>query len=128
MDGNVYFAMFGTPLSIKELKSSIAKNKFKIVEAPKDTIAAQAAADAAAKKEKDALKNENVFWTVKLDRGFDLDIQGIDSIAEAQKKYQFGKGFEFERDMKNITNSFQHILKFSKPTYNPEILISIPRE
>ena len=126
MDGNVYFAMFGTPLSIKELKSSIAKNKFKVVEAPKDTIAAQAAADAAAKKEQEALRNENVFWTVKLDRGFDLDIQGIDSIAEAEKRYEFGKGFEFERDMKNIASSFQHILKFSKPTYNPEILISIP--
>lgn len=126
IDGNVYFETFGTPLTIKEFKSSIAKNPFKIVEAPKDTIAAQAAADAAAKKEKEALKNENVFWTVKLDKGFDLDIQGIDSIAEAQKKYEFGKGFEFERDLKNIANSFQHILKFSKPTYTPEILISIP--
>jgi len=126
MDGNVYFAMFGNPLTIKEFKSSIAKNPFKIVQAPKDTIAAQLAADAAAKKEKEALQNENVFWTVKLDRGFDLDIQGIDSIAEAQKKYEFGKGFEFERNMKNIANSFQHILRFSKPDYTPEILISIP--
>ena len=126
IDGNVYFATFGTPLTIKEFKSSIAKNPFKVVEAPKDTIAVQLAADAAAKKEREERKNENVFWTVKLDRGFDLDIQGIDSIAEAQKKYEFGKGFEFERDLKNITNSFQHILKFSKPTYTPEILISIP--
>jgi hypothetical protein len=126
IDGNVYFETFGTPLTIKEFKSSIAKNKFKVVEAPKDTIEAQKAADAAALKEKEAKKNETVYWTVKLDRGFDLDIQGIDSIAEAQKKYEFGKGFEFERDLKNITNSFQHILKFSKPTYTPEILISIP--
>jgi len=124
MDGNVYFAMFGTPLSIQQFKSSIAKNPFKIVEAPKDTIAAQAAADAAAKK--DSLADENVFWTVKLDRGFDLDIQGIDSIAEAQKKYELGKGFEFERNLKNIASSFQHILRFSKPDYTPEILISIP--
>jgi protoporphyrinogen oxidase len=119
IDGNVYFETFGTPLTIKEFKSSIAKNKFKVVEAPKDTIEAQKAADAAALKEKEAKKNETVYWTVKLDRG-------IDSIAEAQKKYEFGKGFEFERDLKNITNSFQHILKFSKPTYTPEILISIP--
>ncbi len=126
IDGGAYFATFGSPLTIKEFKSSIAKNPFKVVEAPKDTIAAQLAADAAAKKEKEERKTENVFWTVKLDRGFDLDIQGIDSIAEAQKKYVFGKGFEFERDLKNITNSFQHILKFSKPTYTPEILISIP--
>jgi hypothetical protein len=124
MDGNVYFTMFGTPLTIEQFKSSIAKNPFKVVEAPKDTIAAQAAADAAAKK--DSLADENVFWTVKLNRGFDLDIQGIDSIAEAQKKYEFGKGFEFERNLKNIVSSFQHILKFSKPSYTPEILISIP--
>lgn len=126
MDGNVYFSVFGTPLTIQQFKSSIPKNSFKVVQAPKDTIAAQAAADAAAKSEKEALKNENVFWTVKLDKGFDLDIQGIDSIAEAQKKYEFGKGFEFERNLKNIASSFQHILKFSKPDYTPEILISIP--
>jgi hypothetical protein len=124
MDGNVYFTMFGTPLSIQQFKSSIAKNPFKIVEAPKDTIAAQAAADAAAKK--DSLADENVFWTVKLDRNFDLNIQGIDSVAEAQKKYEFGKGFEYERKLKNIASSFQHILRFTKPSYTPEILISIP--
>ena len=124
MDGNVYFSTFGTPLTIQQFKSSIAKNPFKVVQAPKDTIAAMAAIDAAMKK--DSLKDENVFWTVKLDRGFDLDIQGIDSIAEAQNKYKFGKGFEFERNLKNITSSFQHILRFSKPSYNPEILISIP--
>jgi hypothetical protein len=124
MDGNVYFTMFGTPLSIQQFKSSIAKNPFKIVEAPKDTIAAQAAADAAAKK--DSLADENVFWTVKLDRSFDLNIQGIDSVAEAQKKYEFGKGFEYERKLKNIASSFQHILRFTKPSYTPEILISIP--
>jgi len=126
MDGNVYFTTFGTPLTIQQFKSSIAKNPFKVVQAPKDTIAAMAAIDAAAKNEKEALKNENVFWTVKLDRNFDLDIQGIDSVAEAQKKYEFGKGFEFERNLKNIANSFQHILRFTKPSYTPEILISIP--
>jgi len=124
MDGNVYFNTFGTPLTIQQFKSSIAKNPLKVVEAPKDTIAAQAAADAAARK--DSLADENVFWTVKLDRDFDLDIQGIDSIAEAHNKYKFGKGFEFERNLKNITNSFQHILRFTKPSYTPEILISIP--
>jgi hypothetical protein len=124
MDGNVYFNTFGTPLTIQQFKSSIAKNPLKVVEAPKDTIAAQIAADAAAKK--DSLADENVFWTVKLDRDFDLDIQGIDSIAEAQNKYKFGQGFEFERDLRNITKSFEHILSFSKPVYTPEILISIP--
>jgi hypothetical protein len=124
MDGNVYFTTFGSPLTIQQFKSSIAKNPFKIVQAPKDTIAAMAAVDASMKK--DSLKAENVFWTVKLDRNFDLNIQGIDSVAEAQKKYEFGKGFEFERNLKNITNSFQHILKFTKPSYTPEILISIP--
>ena len=124
MDGNVYFTTFGTPLTIQQFKSSIAKNPFKVVQAPKDTIAAMAAIDAAMKK--DSLKDENVFWTVKLDRGFDLDIQGIDSVAEAQNKYKFGKDFEFERNLKNIANSFQHILRFTKPSYTPEILISIP--
>lgn len=124
MDGNVYFATFGTPLTIQQFKSSIVKNPLKVVQAPKDTIAAQAAADAAAKA--DSLRDENVFWTVKLDRNFDLDIQGIDSIAEAQSKYKLGKGFEFKRDLKNIANSFEHIFKFKKPTYTPEILISIP--
>lgn len=124
MNGNVYFNTFGTPLTIQQFESSIAKNPFKIVQAPKDTIAAQAAADAAAKK--DSLADENVFWTVKFDRDFELNIQGIDSIAEAQSKYKLGKGFEFERDLRNIAKSFEHILKFSKPVYTPEILISIP--
>jgi len=124
MDGNVYFNTFGTPLTIEQFKSSIEKNPFKIVQAPKDTIAAQAAADAAAKK--DSLADENVFWTVNFDRDFELNIQGIDSIAESQNKYKLGKGFEFERDLKNIANSFEHILKFTKPVYTPEILISIP--
>jgi len=124
MDGNVYFTMFGAPLTIQQFKSTIPKNSFKVVQAPKDTIAALAAIDAAMKK--DSLKDENVFWTVKLDRGFDLNIQGIDSVAEAHNKYKFGKGFEFERNLKNIASSFQHILKFSKPSYTPEILISIP--
>jgi len=125
MDGNVYFETFGTPLTIQQFKSSIAKNPFKVVQVPKDTIAAQAAQAAAAVK-KDSVKNENVFWTMKLDRDFDLNIQGIDSIAEAQNKYKFGKGFEFARNLKNIANSFQHIIQFRKPTYTPEILISIP--
>jgi len=124
MDGNVYFNTFGTPLTIQQFTSSIEKNPLRIVEAPKDTIAAQLAADAAAKK--DSIADENVFWTVKLDRDFDLDIQGIDSIAEAQNKYKLGKGFEFERNLKNVANSFQHILRFTKPSYTPEILISIP--
>jgi len=124
MDGNVYFSMFGSPLTIQQFKSSIAKNPLKVVEAPKDTIAAAAAAAAAAKK--DSLLDENVFWTVKLDHDFELNIQGIDSVSESKSKYKLGKGFEFDRDLKNITKSFEHILKFSKPVYTPEILISIP--
>jgi len=28
--------------------------------------------------------------------------------------------------LNNILNSFHHILEFKKPTYTPEILISIP--
>lgn len=124
MDGNVYFTTFGTPLTIQQFKSSIAKNPFKIIQAPKDTIAALAAIDAAIKK--DSLKDENVFWTVKFDRDFELNIQGIDSVAEAQNKYKLGKGFEFERNLKNIASSFQHIVRFTKPSYTPEILISIP--
>jgi hypothetical protein len=124
MDGNVYFSMFGSPLTIKQFKSSIAKNPLRVVQAPKDTIAAMAAADAAIKK--DSLLDENVFWTVKLNRDFELNIQGIDSISDAKSKYKLGKGFEFKRDLKNISTSLEHIIQFKKPTYTPEILISIP--
>jgi hypothetical protein len=124
MDGNVYFQMFGSPLNIRKFKSSIAKNPFKIVQAPKDTIAAAAAADAASKK--DSVPHENVFWNVTFDRDFELNIQGIAPVAEAKSKYKLGKGFEFMRDLRNIALSFEHILKFSKPVYTPEILISIP--
>ncbi|MBA4410585.1 MAG: hypothetical protein C0397_14330 [Odoribacter sp.] len=121
MDGNVYFAMFGSPLTIQKFESSIEKNPFKIVQAPKS---AEEAENAVSKK--DSIIKENVFWTVKLDRDFELNIQGIDSVSESQSKYKLGKGFEFKRDLKNIVNSFEHILKFKKPTYTPEILISIP--
>ncbi len=124
MDANVYFSMFGTPLSITRIESSIDKNPFKVIQAPKDTIAAQAAAEAASKK--DSLPKENVFWTVRLDRDIELNIQGIDSISDSQSKYKLGQGFEFRRDMKNILNSFKQIIRFKKPSYTPEILISIP--
>jgi hypothetical protein len=120
MDGNVYFNMFGTPLTIQKFESSIEKNAFKVVQAPKSVEEAEAS-----KTKKDSLHHE-VFWTVKLDRDFELNIQGIDSVSAAQSKYQLGKGFEFKRDLNNISNSFQHILKFRKPVYTPEILISIP--
>ena len=126
MDGNVYFNVFGSPLTIEKFESSIAKNPLKIVQAPKDTIAAAAAADAEAAAKKDSVPDEIVYWTVKLDRDIELNIQGIDSVAESQSKYKLGKGFEFKRNLKNIVNSFEHIIKFKKPTYTPEILISIP--
>lgn len=121
MDGNVYFSMFGSPLTIQKFESSIEKNPFKVIQAPKSAEEAEKAAT-----RKDSLPKENVFWTVKLDRDFELNIQGIDSISESQSKYRLGKGFEFKRDLKNIMNSFQHIIKFKKPVYTPEILISIP--
>ena len=124
MDANVYFTMFGTPLTITRIESSIDKNHFKVIQAPKDTIAAQAAAEAAAKK--DSLPKENVFWTMRLDRDIELNIQGIDSISDSQSKYKLGQGFESKRDMKNILNSFKQIIRFKKPNYTPEILISIP--
>lgn len=121
MDGNLYFSMFGTPLTIQRFESSIEKNPLKVIQAPKSAAEAEAAVT-----KKDTLPKENVFWTVKLDREFELNIQGIDSISESQSKYKLGKGFEFKRDLKNITNSFQHIIRFKKPVYIPEILISIP--
>lgn len=122
MDGNVYFNIFGSPLTIRHLESSIAKNALRVVQAPKDTIAA--AANAAVKK--DTLQGKSVYWTVKLDHDIELNIQGIDSITKAQNKYKLGKGFEFQRNLKNIKNSLEHIIKFQKPNYTPEILISIP--
>lgn len=121
MDGNVYFSMFGTPLTIQKFESSIEKNPFKVVQAPKSAEEAEAAV-----APKDSLPKENVYWTVKLDREFELNIQGIDSVSESESKYRLGKGFEFRRDLKNIFNSFNHIVKFKKPIYTPEILISIP--
>jgi hypothetical protein len=121
MDGNVYFSMFGTPLTIQKFESSIEKNPFKVVKAPKSAEEAEAAVAV-----KDSLPNESVFWTVKFDREFELNIQGIDSISESQSKYKLGKGFEFKRDLKNIYSSFKQIIKFRKPVYTPEILISIP--
>lgn len=122
IDGNVYFNIFGSPLTIRRFESSIEKNPLKVVQAPKDTIAAAAAAAI----KKDSLQDKNVYWTVKLDHNIELNIQGIDSVTKAQNKYKLGKGFEFKRDLKNIISSFQHIIKFEKPTYTPEILISIP--
>lgn len=125
MDANVYFNMFGTPLTISKIESSIEKNPFKVKIAPKDTIEAMAQADAAAKN--DSIdKEKSIYWTVKLDRDFELNIQGIDSISDSQSKYKLGQDFEFKRDLKNIMNSFSKILKFQKPDYTPEILISIP--
>ncbi len=121
MDGNVYFTMFGSPLTIQKFESSIEKNPFKVIQAPKSAEEAEAAVT-----KKDTLPQENVFWTVKLDRDFELNIQGIDSISAAKSKYKLGKGFEFKRDLSNIMNSFQNIIKFKKPVYTPEILISIP--
>lgn len=121
MDGNVYFSMFGTPLTIQKFESSIEKNPFKVVQAPKSAEEAEASVAV-----NDSLPKENVFWTVKFDREFELNIQGIDSISESESKYRLGKGFEFKRDLKNIFNSFKHIVQFKKPIYTPEILIAIP--
>lgn len=121
MDGNVYFNMFGSPLIIKRFESSIEKNPLKVIKAPSSADQVVSAITP-----KDSLPKENVFWTVILDRDIELNIQGIDSISESQSKYKLGKGFEFRRDLKNIVNSFRHVVKFKKPTYSPEILISIP--
>lgn len=120
MEGNVYFSMFGTPLTIERYESSIEKNPFKIVQAPKSVEEAEAV-----KTVKDTIRYE-VFWTVQLDRDFELNIQGIDSLSDAQSGYKLGKGFEFKRDLKNIGKAFQQIIRFKKPVYTPEILISIP--
>ena len=120
MDGNVYFTMFGSPMTIQSFDSSIEKNPIKVIKAP--TSAEEVGT---VLTPQDTILRE-VFWTVKLDRDIELNIQGIDSLSESQSKYKLGKGFEFKRDLKNIGNSFKHIIMFKKPTYTPEILISIP--
>ena len=125
MDGNVYFNMFGSPLTIQQFESSIEKNPFKVVHAPKSNEEYEATPVVDPLK-KDSLPKENVFWTVKLDRAFELNIQGLDSISEANSDYKLGKGFAFKRDVRNIIDSFKHIIRFKNPEYNPEILISIP--
>lgn len=121
MDGNVYFSIFGSPLMIQRFESSIEKNPLKVIVAPKS---AEEAENAVTKK--DTLQDENVFWTVKLDRDIDLNIQGIDSVSEAQSRYKLGKGFESKRKMSNVFHTFKNIIQFKKPVYTPEILISIP--
>ncbi len=128
MDGNVYFNIFGSPLTIRHLESSIAKNPLKVIQAPTtaDTAVVIVTAKDSLQKGKNSPPKENIYWTVKLDHNIELNIQGIDSITKAQNKYKLGKGFEFQRDLKNIKSSFEHIIKFQKPNYTPEILISIP--
>lgn len=125
MDANVYFEMFGTPLNVKHIESSIKKNEFKVKIAPKDTIEFMAQEAAAAKA--DSIQNKkSVFWTVEFDKDIELNIQGIDSVTNSSAKFKLGEGFEFERDMKNIANSFKQIISFKAPSYTPEILIGIP--
>lgn len=119
MDGNVYFSMFGSPLTILHFDSSIAKNPFKVIQAPKN----EEEADANAMK-KDSAKIESVYWTVKLDQDIELNIQGIDSISDSN--YKLGKGFTFKRDLKNMFQSMKQVIQFKRPVYTPEILISIP--
>lgn len=121
MNGNVYFSMFGSPLTILRFDSSIAKNPFKVKQAPKN----EAEADAMDAK-KDSVRKENVYWTVKLDRDIELNIQGIDSISDSQSRYKLGQGFESNRNLKNIGSALRQIIQFKKPDYTPEILISIP--
>jgi hypothetical protein len=121
MDGNIYFTMFGSPLAILGFESSIAKNPLKVVQAPKT----EAEADANFAK-KDSIPKENVYWTVKLNRDLELNIQGIDSVADSQSKYKFGQSFEFKRNVKNILRSLHDMILLKKLTYTPEILISIP--
>lgn len=120
MNGNVYFDVFGSPLVIQSFESSIEKNPLKVIKAPKNAEEAEKAV-----VQQDTIPEENVFWTVKLDRDIELNIQGIDSVSDAKSKYKLGKGFEFKRNLKIISSSIQSILKFQKPHYTPEILISI---
>lgn len=123
MDGNVYFSMFGSPLSIVKLESSIEKNPFKTIKAPANAEELEATTSTT---KKDSISKENVYWTVILDKNIELNIQGIDSVADSNSKYKLGKDFEFHRNLRNISQSIVSILKFSKPVYTPEILISIP--
>ena len=125
MDGNVYFNMFGSPLTIQKFESSIAKNPFKVIQAPKSVEEAESK-PAIDPTMKDSLPKENVYWTVKLDRDFELNIQGIDSISESKSDYKLGEGFAFKRDLRNIMSSFKQIIRLNNPNYTPEILILLP--
>lgn len=122
MDGNIYFSLFGSPLTILSYESSISKSPFKVKHAPKN----EAEADSMDVIKDTTKKKEDIFWTVKLDRDMELNIQGIDSISDAQSKYKLGQGFEFKRDLKNIGKAVGQIVHFKKPDYTPEILICIP--
>lgn len=122
MDGNIYFSLFGSPLTILSYESSISKSPFIVKHAPKN----EAEADSMDVIKDTKKKKEDIFWTVKLDRDMELNIQGIDSISDAQSKYKLGQGFEFKRDLKNIGKAVGQIVHFKKPDYTPEILICIP--
>jgi len=121
MEGNVYFNTFGTPMTILSLQSSIDKNRFKVVQAPKSAEEADAMS-----AKKDSVSKQDVYWTVMLDRNIELNIQGIDSIKDAQSKYKFGQDFSSKRKIKNILSSLRNMADLKKPDYIPEILISIP--
>ncbi|MGE5446729.1 MAG: hypothetical protein ACM3PR_00100, partial [Bacteroidales bacterium] len=114
MDGNVYFNMFGSPLTIQSFESSIAKNPFKVIQAPKDTIEALAK-PAIDPLKKDSLPKENVYWTVKFDRDFELNIQGIDSASNSKSNVKLGEGFAFKRDLRNVASSFKQIIQLKNP-------------
>jgi hypothetical protein len=121
MEGNVYFSMFGTPLTIMSLESSISKSRFKVVQAPKSAEEADART-----AKKDTVTKHDVFWLVKLDRDVELNIQGIDSIQDSQSKYKFDQDFRFKRKLKNIIETIRNLTALKTPEYTPEILISIP--
>lgn len=122
MNSQAYFDTFGSPLSVLSLESTIPKNPFKVVQAPKS----EAEADSLAMK-KDSVLRGDIFWTIKLDRDIELNIHGIDSISSAKVNYRLDKDFLFRRRVRNIYNSIHAILNNQKPEYTPEILIGIPK-
>jgi hypothetical protein len=122
MDANSYFTMFGTPLSVLGLESSIPKSPFKVVIAPKN----EAEADSMSMK-KDSVIRGDIYWTIKLDRDIELNIHGLDSIYNKKPDYRLDKNFLFRRRFQNILTSIDHIIKLEKPYYTPQILISISK-
>lgn len=115
-----YVRTFSHPFQITEIEGSIVKNPITVKKAPKDTI--EAAQNVA---EIDTSNIEFVEWHLQLDSAFRINIvqsdQALEKVDKPALKYRFRQHY------KELRAAFTDMIHFRKPTYYPEITISIPR-